>query len=642
MFMHRVPDVSWEVRSFIREFDLGRFHREKMGHYDMNPIAEQDDEIYDDSWFINRTRLFPNIQFAMLDQVAHTHRRTGGFYSPKKDSNCGSEEFESPSGAGNQSAPGSASRGEREPFAAFFKIHPVLFSANRSLESDRFTLLRSINTSNLMYLDLSYTKRDSSSVHILPSLNIGYPNLRVLKLRGLRMIDAEFSRLRQIRNSKLWSLDIRDNRLTDAVVNDLISGSFMLIKLPAKKKPNGLPDLDLFEDVPDYQRVYEDRIETVCLRPDDTKGFVKYIEEYSSFPSINDQILDDNDPLIRQTGLTHLYISNNRFTSQGVEIILNNANRLQVFDVGCTESVNVEDGPPAWVPYQTSCVQVGSSIVQDVSREVRSQMQVLRIHHSFVTHVPTIINPSNRDHRFALPMVQGAEAYGINRFKKVGLQKVSRAFSPLQNYRLTHLTLTDIPTKSYGFTIERLIELLSECRIQEERLDEARNHIPNNRRAPQLLPGLRTLRLEFLPEDTSAPPDLYSVSGDTDAANFHASSEGDFSFFEDKNTMSSVSRRGSAQTIPQTSIIDLETGRWSSPSSPVGRKGSFMSGGGGTFKRAMSSLSRPGSSNSGAAPSEPPAYVAEVKDVVMELKRYRTSKEGKWSGDLQLAFPYSR
>ena len=629
LFVARARKVSWEVRSYVRAFDLGRFYRKKMGIDDMHPIAEQDDEIYDDSWFISRTRVFPNLQFAMLDQVPHAYRSTVELFSPEKNTVRDLGRSERTQGGGIEFVLSNAFTTEQDLHTVPFKIQPVLFSAHGSYESERFTLLGSISTSNLMYLDLSYTKRDSSSVHVLPSLSIGYPNLRVLKLRGLRIIDAEFSRLTQLHNGKLWSLDVRDNLLTDAVAEGLISGRFMLDKMRTKKNVDTLPDLELFDDVPDYRRIHEDRSDTAPLRSDDSGNFVKYIEKHSSFPAINDQILDDQDPFISQTGLTHLYISNNRLTSFGVELILNHANRLQVFDVGYAESNGPENGPPPWAPYHTNYAQIQAGTVYDISREACSRMEILRIHHSLVTYVPTILNTSQRDRYFTLPMVQAAELYGMSRLQQVRLKTGHKAFSPLHNYRVTKLTLTDIPTKSYGFTIERLVEFLKDCRIQEERLSEARKHTPNNRRAPQLLPGLRTLRLEFLPEDTSPPPDVGSVSGDRDAANFQASSEGDFSFFDDRNTMSSISTRGSVATTMT-----------SGPTTPLGRKGSFTEGG--IVKRATSSSSRPGSSSSGAAPSEPPAYVAEPKDVVLELKKFRASVERKWSGDLQLVFPYGR
>jgi hypothetical protein len=595
---------------------------------------EQCDEIFDDFWFMSRTLLFPTIQFAIMDGVPHSYMIPGDPYPPKS-LNRHVEARKRLKGSEEELASSSTSSDEQTKQAVTFKTCPLLFSAQGCPESGRYTLLDSIKTSNLMYLDLSYTKRDSRYGHILPSLATGFPNLRVLKLRGLGIIDPEFSRLTQT-DGRLWSLDLTDNLLTDAIVMDLISSRFMLNNIPAKKSSISLPDQDLFEDVPDYQRdVNGERIDTIApLRPDDSEKFMKHIETHSSFPSINDQILDLNDPLVRQTGLTHLYISKNRFTSSGVNLILNQANRLQVFDAGTVEAVNSNGSRPNYVPYTTTYSQLSHGSVYNVSHEARSRMENLRVHHSFVTCVATILRTSEQNHRFSLELVLVAENSGLARLQAVRVKLADKAFSPLQNYRVTKLTLTGIPTKSYGLTIERLIEFLGECKIQEERLNEARKFTEKSRRSPQLLPGLRTLRLEFLPEDTSPlSPNGGSVSGDRDADTFLASSEGDFSFFDDPNTMSSVSRRGSVTTTGGETV----TG----PSTPASRRGSFM--GGGVMKRAISTLSRPDSSGSGAAPpTEPPAYKAKVKDVIQELRKYRAQKAGKWTGDLQLVFPYGR
>ena len=630
MFIHTARGVSREVRSFVRTFDLSQFYRENGVNSRGRKVFEQCDEIFDDFWFMSRTLLFPSLQFAIMDGVPHSYMIPGEPYPPKSLTRH-VEGRKRLKGSEDELASSSTSSDERTTQAGTTKTCPLLFSAQGCPESGRYSLLDSINTSNLMYLDLSYTKRDSRYGHILPSLATGFPNLRVLKLRGLGIIDAEFSRLTQT-DGRLWSLDLTNNLLTDAVVIDLTSSRFMLNNIPAKKSSIRLPDQDLFEDVPDYQRdVNGEKIDTTApLRPDVSEKFMKHIKTHSSFPSINDQILDLNDPLVRQTGITHLYISKNRFTSSGVNLILNQANRLQVLDAGTVEAVNSDGLRPNYAPYTTTYSQLGHGSVYNVSHEARSRMEYLHIHHSFVTYVPTILRSSEQNHRFSLELVRVAENSGLARLQAVS---VNKAFSPLQNYRITSLTLTSIPTKSYGLTIERLIEFLGECKIQEERLNEARKFTEKSRRSPQLLPGLRTLRLEFLPEDTSPlSPDGGSVSGDRDADTFLASSEGDFSFFDDPNTMSSVSRRGSVATTGGGSM----TG----PSTPASRRGSVM--GGGATKRAISTLPRPGSSESGAASPAPPAYKAEVKDVIQELRKYRSQKAGKWTGDLQLVFPYGR
>jgi hypothetical protein len=571
------------VRSLVRKFDLRPF---KLPGKDV--FTEQCDEIFDTIWFMNHTKLFPALQFAIMDEAVDeefSHKRA---FSPAK-------------------------------------ITPLLLSANGCLKTGRADLLTDINTENLMYLDLSYTKREWL---ILPQLAFGLPNLRVLKLRALGMRDSDFRKMTQI-GGKLWSLDLRDNLLTDDIVDELISSRFMLESLPCRKTLIDLPDQDLFEDVPEYQLDFHgERIDTTTpVRPDESDHFMKYIEAHSSFPPISDQVLDGNDPLLRQTGLTHLYISKNRLTSLGVKVILSYSNRLQVLDIGSVAAMYEDGSLPSCPPLTTVYAQLNSKSVFSVSRESRSRMEDLRIHHSFVTLVPTITICGSQDICFALHLVEFAERSGMEMHLKNFKGGSEKAFSPLDNYRVANLILTGLPTKSFGYTIERLIKFLEDCRVQEERLEEARKSIGTSRRAPQLLPGLRTLRLEFLPEDTSQLSlGGGSVSGDRDADAFLASSADDFTFFDDPSTMSSVSRRAS--------VASTGTDTTAGPASPTSRKS-----GGGIVKRGMSAVSRPGVLQG----QEPPAYEQKVKDVIEELKKYRALKGGaRWTGNLQLVFPYGR
>jgi hypothetical protein len=87
-----------------------------------------------------------------------------------------------------------------------------------------------------------------------------------------------------------------------------------------------------------------------------------------------------------------------------------------------------------------------------------------------------------------------------------------------------------------------------------------------------------------------------SVSGDQDADEFQAQSQGDFSFFADEKM----------------------------PSSPMSRRSSVWGGGG----SAKSSL----------------AELVETKDVCEELKIFRRGEHegGKWSGKLELVVPRQR
>ena len=218
-----------------------------------------------------------------------------------------------------------------------------------------------------------------------------------------------------------------------------------------------------------------------------------------------------------------------------------------------------------------------------------TRIEDLRIHHSLVTCVPTI-GQGRLDLGYTPQHLHKAE-----KFSEIEFQ--AAAFNPLCNYRLTSLTLTDIPLKSTGPTINRLITFLRLCARQEAILRAASTSGPRKtRHSPRLLPGLRRLRLEFIQERSGMDDIGPSVSGDQDADEFQAQSQGDFSFFADEKM----------------------------PSSPMSRRSSVWGGGG----SAKSSL----------------AELVETKDVCEELKIFRRGENegGKWSGKLELVVPRQR
>jgi hypothetical protein len=304
-----------------------------------------------------------------------------------------------------------------------------------------------------------------------------------------------------------------------------------------------------------------------------------YMKQYADLTSDSSHVLPEKDPMRKSTGLTHLYISDNRFTSRGIRKLLQNTNRLQVLDVGTVRTSPSLRYP---IPHTTPYCQPDTAYL--LHRKTGTRMETLRIHHSLITQTPTIVQ-GRLDLGYTPQHLAKAERFS---------EKEPQGFNPLDNYRLTFLTLTDIPLKSTGSTIARLIDFLRLCAIQEQTLLTASQSSTRTRRSPRLLPGLRRLRLEFLNERAGADDIGPSVSEDTDADEFQAQSMGDFSFFADEKPTSPLSRRGS------------EAGGWNWP--------------------------LPGSSKSSMA------EVVEVKDVVEELKVFRRG-ERKWGGGLELVVP---
>lgn len=438
-----------------------------------------------------------------------------------------------------------------------------LFSLHGCSKVDgmRVLCLPSILCETLTFLDISYTATSERWLQLFAGLRL--PNIRVLKLRGLRLTSQSLPKCIFETAFKLWSLDLRDNLLTDEVINPILHHCF----LPSI--PEQLDDDGLYHLPPTYEREPVDHSlrpfdGIVPLRPDTKDAFLNHI--HRNVPSA----MDESDLVLQPTGLTHLYLSNNRFTSEGPEYLLYNTNRLQVFDIG---SVREEPYASIKIRHVHSWAQAagfGSSF----HRRRNSQIASLRVHHSIVTFVPTISSPAagSPPATFSLRHLEEAEVYG-----RLASQKASAAaLYPSFNCGIETLTLTGIPTKSYGFTIQQLVKLLDDCYAQEVDLARARPRT-SHRRTPQVLPGLRTLRLEFVPADVEVRlpgGGGYSVSGDPDADAFLANALDDFSFFE-------------SDTMLGTATGDLDA----------------------------------------------------LKDVPEELRRMRKQSERRWSGKLELVVP---
>ncbi|KAN0106837.1 hypothetical protein V8E51_009713 [Hyaloscypha variabilis] len=435
---------------------------------------------------------------------------------------------------------------------------------------------------NIMYLDLSYTFNTQAWKSLLSFHALD--NLRILKLRGLRLTDQSlpFDSLRTW--LRLWSLDLRDNSLTDQTIDFLLKECFAPTTPPASTIAVD-SDESLYEDPPIYHHRDEPDPSDpsynadIPLRPDATDSFISYMKRYANLTASSSIVLAERDPMRKSTGLTHLYISSNSFTSRGIRKLLSSNNRLQVLDVG---TVSANPRSDYYLPNTTPFAQPNTAPLLD--RRAGARIEHLRIHHSLITCIPTIVQ-GHVDLRYTPQHLHKAEKFG-------DLELQSAAFSPLNNYRLKSLTLTDIPLKSTGPTINRLITFIRACARQEAILLSASTSGPRKtRHSPRLLPGLRKLRLEFLHARSDSEDTGPSVSGDQDADEFQAQSQGDFSFFADEKV-----------------------------TSPIGssRRSSLFS--------TKSSI----------------AEVVETRDVCEELKIFRQRETPRWSGRLELVVPSRR
>ncbi|KAH8819201.1 hypothetical protein F5884DRAFT_6322 [Xylogone sp. PMI_703] len=409
---------------------------------------------------------------------------------------------------------------------------------------------------SLVYLDMSGTLRPAGW---LRDTSCVLPNLRVLKMRRLQLTDRLMSFVinRLGLNRNLWSLDVRDNLLTDAFLEDLLmyccfSSASSLSPSGNGLDPTTVSDIMYYEEAPGYsahpmhlESQNGDPNRFVRLRPDDIDGSIAYLHDTDL--SIGSWHLRED--YLTVTGLTHLYLSGNKLSSQGISNFLLRTNRLQTLDTGSVRTNLFSPNNP-YLKY----VYGQPKFVDVIQRSHARRLEMLRIHHCVITGIPSVRKAGSvtTDLKFLAKEEELRSRQQNDDWKP---------FLPDIMPSLRVLTLVDVPRKSTGFLIDRLIEFITACAIQEKKIAEARDACRHHR-SPRLLTGLRQLCLEF--EATTPPqsPTGPSVSGDPDADEFMAQSSSDFTFFEGEQPSSTrtpaLSHMDSGQSLSLSRTGTLE------------------------------------------------------------------------------------
>jgi hypothetical protein len=167
----------------------------------------------------------------------------------------------------------------------------------------------------LISLDLSKTIAAKDSA-VFSTLRL-VPNLRVLKLRGLGLKDSDFASIAISIGTSVRSLDVRDNLLTDSsarmlldhCVKDASQALSTQRRMPLTPVQGNWPSES-------YDNMGSEDLDR-HLRAKLTYGFVGRLAiEYG-----------------HDVGVTHLYISNNQMTVEGISGLIR-SKRLQVLDTG--------------------------------------------------------------------------------------------------------------------------------------------------------------------------------------------------------------------------------------------------------------------------------------------------------------------
>ncbi|KAK6584998.1 hypothetical protein PZA11_003222 [Diplocarpon coronariae] len=364
---------------------------------------------------------------------------------------------------------------------------------------DLHYVLKSPRYAELVFLDISGTEHDA----VKQLEHLAFPNLRIVKLCRLGLTAIPNFVLRCA--PRLWSLDLSSNLLGDEQIRRLLRTC--LRHDSSQQDPLVYPVLDsaLYESPPSYlpPRMSVPHPSSSPYRPDNVDLVTKHLVEHGS---------KDSHAMYIESGLTNLYLSNNKLTSEIVPDLLTSCDRLHVLDL-CTVRMADKNTPAVMGLPPATLWHTGS-----VPLTAPSSLAQLRIHHSFITRMPTItLGPGTS---YPGSLVEAAELFG---------RGAVSAYDPLSNYRLVRLGLTGLPTTSHGPLIAKLLDLLRRLAAQEQNLRDAGAGGARHYRAAPLLSGLRVLTLEFVPERTGR--EGRSVTGDRDVELSLERAAGDFSFF---------------------------------------------------------------------------------------------------------------
>ncbi|KAI5928168.1 hypothetical protein F4810DRAFT_181723 [Camillea tinctor] len=381
---------------------------------------------------------------------------------------------------------------------------------------------------NLVYLDVSHIPGSLRSA-IQSSLNPEFlPELRILKARGREVDDKTASLLFRTFGLQLWSLDLGNNKLTDNIINDLVEHCFSSLSFHTDAhferegklvlpRNIGSRNYGLFEfieesnfsaryahserhlaDAPIYSRrannselqewqVVRSRGVNPLKRDDVSTTKLSLLNSALAVATRNTSAAIDIR--LRRGGITHLYISENNFTSRGIEKLLRiTLGRLEHFECDsslCTLATTNQDSGARRI--RISAFMGSAHLFRPV---ISSNLRSLRVHHSLVTRVPSIA-AEGLSWASSIRLAEGSLFHNICRTYPL-------RFEPDMNPRIASLTLTHIPARSTGPVIEQLLKFLDLASSQQR--DIRRAMVEFSSRGPSVLSGLQHLRLELDPD----------------------------------------------------------------------------------------------------------------------------------------------
>ncbi|RMD39732.1 hypothetical protein DV735_g5386, partial [Chaetothyriales sp. CBS 134920] len=213
----------------------------------------------------------------------------------------------------------------REEDLPFFSLK-LLLASNEPNATSQGLAVALPRFPNLVYLDLSYTKpvRDMAVLTSLGRLH----DLQALKLRAVGMRDRDAEVLVNAIGNHVRLLDLRDNHLTDMAVRSLMQACFM----PSIQNTRGaLLNSQQLEDWPVGIPPGPDFFSLDTLRGEELDhDLLKQLTN-----PLTGRLAFENIP---HRGLTHLYISGNMLSVEGLSSLLKSG-RLHLLDAGTVDAV---------------------------------------------------------------------------------------------------------------------------------------------------------------------------------------------------------------------------------------------------------------------------------------------------------------
>ncbi|KAL9109658.1 MAG: hypothetical protein Q9227_005696 [Pyrenula ochraceoflavens] len=240
----------------------------------------------------------------------------------------------------------------------------------------------------LIYLDLSYTRpaRDATVLSTIGLLS----GLRVLKLRGIGLRDREAEVLANAIGIRVTFLDLRNNVLSDMAVRSLMQACFPASEMDRTNRANGSRNLG---DWPIGLPPGPDLLSLDSLR---SENLDQTLLKQLTHPLTGRLAIED----IPHRGLTHLYISENRLSVEGLASLLKST-RLHVLDAGSVDTANaLEHTRPRSLnsPYEDRVNLPGpEKLVPILEHHAGRNLTHLRINHAIVTkkaHIVDLPSPS--------------------------------------------------------------------------------------------------------------------------------------------------------------------------------------------------------------------------------------------------------